>query len=167
MQTGLNLSAESFIFSTLLLIEPPHPVHLSLHLLLLLPPRLAPLLTIKQAADLSWHNCHYDRCSPAHTVFWLFYRGGGKHCLLCADATQYYHSVTTTHPHTHIHTHTPPASQALKPVQSPCNLSIKHKTNISFYWAKKIHTPLPLYMFKKNCQALGKHTHSATANRKW
>lgn len=25
--------------------------------------------------------------------------GGGKHCLLCADATQHYHSVTTTHPY--------------------------------------------------------------------
>lgn len=63
------------------------------------------LLTIKKLPIWPWrrHNCHYYCCGPAHhTVYWLFRRGGGgKHCLLCADATQYYHSVTTAHPHTH------------------------------------------------------------------
>lgn len=45
------------------------------------------------------HITQYADCSSEQEE-----KGGGKHCLLCADATQYYHSVTTAHPHTQTHT---------------------------------------------------------------
>lgn len=61
------------------------------------------LLAINQPASrpCKRHNCHYDCCSPAHTqrTDCSAERGGG--CLPCADATQYYYSVTTARLHTH------------------------------------------------------------------
>lgn len=134
----------SFVF------PPPHPAAVqqvsspSVFSFCFLPPCLAGslVLTIKKAANLAGrrHNCHYDCCGPAHhTLYWLFHwGGGGKHCLLCADATQYYHSVTTAHPQTY--THTQSLSHSFQPSQSPCNLSIKHRTNISFYRAENPYT---------------------------
>lgn len=50
--------------------------------------------TVRQAANLSWrrHNCLYGCSGPVYHT-----GGGGKCCLLHADDTQYYHSVTTAH----------------------------------------------------------------------
>lgn len=55
------------------------------------------IIAIMTAAAL--HITQYADCSSEREE-----EGGGKHCLLCADATQYYHSVTTAHPHTQTHT---------------------------------------------------------------
>lgn len=117
------------------------------------------LLTIKKLPICPWrrHNCHYYCCGPAHhTVYWLFRReGGGKHCLLCADATQYYHSVTTAHPHTH-------AQSLYLTLFSPLRLPVifllsTEQTWVSIGW-KFIHRCLWKKKKKFNCQALGKHT---------
>lgn len=123
----------------------------------------------KNAANLAArrHNCHYDCCGPAHhTVCWLFHRGGGRgggHCLHCAGATQYYHSVTTAHPHTHKHV------EGLDfTVSSPLGLSVIFQLSIKQTCASiglKNQTSLKK---KKKKEPLSKHrqSHSSTTNRK-
>lgn len=112
------------------------------------------IIAIMTAAAL--HITQYADCSSEQEE-----KGGGKHCLLCADATQYYHSVTTAHPHTQIHTDR--VSTQFFSFFSPlrlCNLSAKRRANTGFYRDKNPYTAA--FKEKKerncNCQALGKHT---------
>lgn len=100
------------------------------------------IIAIMTAAAL--HITQYADCSSEQEE-----KGGGKHCLLCADATQYYHSVTTAHPHTQIHTDR---------VSTQFFLFSAHSDSVIFQLSAeqtrvsigiKIHTPLPLKKKKK------------------
>lgn len=130
-----------FIFPPLL-TDLPHPAAVqqvnypSVLSSFLLPPCLPDslVLTIKKTANLSGrrHNCHYDCCGPAHQT----------QCSDCSTGEEGANTVCSVQtPHNIIIAwlqliHTCTQSLYLTLLSSPqphCNLSIKCRTNKSFY----------------------------------